>query len=1103
MRALILTLFIFCGAFALSFKAEASHINGSEISYKCTGTPGVFEVTLILYSRCGGTPSPICSGGCGTACSMLISISGADAGCTNSSFGTSPLQLQNVRDVDVKSTCPGYKSVCTNRGCVTGGTSSTGFEQYEFKGTVNLGPTSGIPASCCNIRLSYSLCCRSGNINTGAADAALYTEAVLNRCLSTSPCNSSPVFKNDPKITLCGGENYIGNWGAIDPDLDSLSYSFAPALSDQGVPVTYNPPFAYDKPMPWTGNATGLIPQGIHCDPLNGDIMFTPPNGGSSFTGILCIAVKQWRKINGVPTLIGTTMRDVETTIAGLCGPNNPPRFITSPPEDLNVNVPRTNWTVCAGEQLCFTITAKDTDHNASTVSDTTYLHWDSALVRLGATFLPHYDVAKRHLPDSLGGGPREDRYRLCWTPADSLARSTPYYFTISAADKRCPNPGELTRGFSILVMPKASAQIIQTAGTCQKTLLSYVNVTPSVNITGAVWRIAKTPNDSLFTNGFNSFAASTTPTPFLFKNAGRFFIQLDLTSAGPIGSTGCFKTYTDYIDATGISVKDSIETTDLTCSLIPSGKIVLKGYNGTAPYQYKLNNQSYSFNNTFTNLIAGKYIAWVKDSNGCETADTVWLNQPVPLSTIITNSSPVCHNDSNGSITIHTTGGIPPYTFQINQKGFQSDSIFPGLVSGPYQIMVRDANACFKTDSVAVQNPARLSAIYTSQKPLCVNDSNGSITINSVTGKQPFKYAINNGALQSSNIFTGLPSHPFLITITDSNHCMVSDSVTIPKTARISANYTIKQTNCFGGNDGEIRIAPLSGKVPFTYSLNNQPFQSAHLYTGLQASFYLVTLKDSNNCTHIDSVIVTQPTVLSYVKNKTEITCFNANDGSISLTPGGGTAPYQVLFDSVLHPVPATLSSIKPGHYRYQLIDSKNCQLELMDSFENPLQIIVGSISGDTTVLLNSTHTYSISFQQNLSFAWAVSGGSLLSSSINPPSATVRWDSAGTGMIGVVGYNSLSCGDTSSLQVTIGSVGLTELTTSWGLNVYPNPVKNILNISLQKLPEQTQILLFDVQGKLVLQQELKLSQQLNIEALAPGIYVLKIGAWSGQVVKE
>lgn len=1027
MRALLLTLSFFCFTFIFCSKSNAAHVSGTEISYKCTNIPGTIEVTLILYNRCTGSGTPVCPSPCGSNCLSVVMLAGADSGYNNTTFGSITMQLQNVRDVDKKTTCPAVKNVCTNSGCVTAGTFSPGFERYEFKGLVNIGPTSGIPAGCCNVKLSYSMCCRSGYINTGSAAINYYNEAIVNRCLTISPCNSSPVFKNDPQVAIIGGQPYIGNWGATDPEHDSLSYSFAPSLYDQLIPTgLYTPPFAYDRPMPWTGNATGVFPQGIHCDPLTGDIMFTPPNSGGSFTGIVCIAVKQWKKINGVPKLISTTIRDVEMIVEGSAYPNNPPRLTTSPPENSNPNDPKTKWTICAGEPFCFTITAKDTDFNLPFVSDTTYIRWDSALANRGATFVPDYDISKRQLHDSLGGGPREDRYKFCWTPADSLVSSNPYYFTVSAADKRCPTPGELTRAFSILVQPKISAQIIQTTGSCQKTFLSYTNLLPSVNIAGAFWRIAKAPNDSTFANGFNTYFASTTPTPFLFKNAGRFYIQLEVIGEGPIGTQGCSKTYSRYVDATGISLQDSIQTTNLTCALIPSGKIVLKGYNGTAPYQYKLNNGIYTHNDTFTNLMAGKYTTWVKDSNGCETQDTVVLSQPTPISTIIKKVSPLCFNDNNGSISIQTTGGIPPYTYQLNQAGFQSDSAFSNLASGQYRIMVKDVNACIKMDSVTILNPPQ-----------------------------------------------------------------------------VSAHYTVIPTSCFNGTDGKIAISQQVGKAPFRYRLNQQPAQTIPLFENLQAATYLVTLTDSALCQRTDSVTVTQPAMLSYVKNKTEISCYNANDASISIIPGGGTAPYQLLFDSVLYPIPSTVQSIKPGNYRYHIIDSKNCKLELMDSFENPPQIIVGSISGDSNVMVNTTHTYTVPFQPNLSFAWTVTGGTLLSSSMNPPSATVRWDSLGSGMIGVVVYNSLSCGDTSILNVNIGSVGLTELTKTWGLNVYPNPAKNILNISLQKLPEATQIELYDIQGKLVLQQELKLTQQLDIEKLTAGVYILKIGAWSGQVVKE
>lgn len=1102
MRTLLSTLFVWCILCTFSFKAEAEHLVGSEISYACTSTPGIFEVTFVMYANCGPGGIPFCPGTCGNACATTLTISGADPGFTTTTFGNITLTLQQVRDVDVKITCPNIKSICNNRGCVTPGTYSPGYERYEYKGFANLGPTSGIPAACCNIRLWFSNCCRTININTGSAAEDLYSEAIINRCFSVSPCNSSPVFHNDPKMFLSGGENYVGNWGAIDPDHDSLSYNFAPALKAYGTSVTYTPPFAYNRPMPWTGAATALFPLGISCDPLNGDIMFTPPNNAGLFTGIMCIEVKQWKKIGGVPTLIGTTRRDVETSVGGAL-PNNPPRFITSPPEDNNVSVPRTNWSICAGEQLCFTVTAKDTDYNPSTVSDTTFMRWDSALANLGATFAPDYDASKRQLPDSLGGGPREDRYKFCWTPADSLAGSNPYYFTVRAADKRCPNPGELIRAFSILVLPKAAAQIVQAQSYCQKTLLNYVNLTPSVNIASANWRIAKMPDDSSFSNGFDTYTASTTPTPFLFKNAGRFYIQLIVGNISPIGTPGCTRTYTSYVDAPGLLLKDSIQATDLTCAVIPSGKIVLKGNNGTPPYQYKLNNQAYTTNAVFTNLMAGPYITWVKDLNGCETPDTVLLNQPAPIVTTINSNSPVCHNGANGRFTIHAIGGIPPYTFQLNQQGFHADSVLNGLASGPYQIMVKDANSCFKTDSFVLSNPASLNVDYIIRKPLCVNDSNGSIIIFNTTGKYPFTHALNNGGFQSSNTFSNLPAGAFLITSIDSNNCVVSDSVTIQKPNALTANYSVKQTNCFESNDGEILISPQTGKAPFKYRLNNEPFQSAPIFVGLKADHYALTLKDSNNCMHTDSVTVTQPTLLTYVKNKTAISCFNANDGSLSIIPGGGTAPYQLLFDSVLYPLPTTISSVKPGNYRYHIIDNKNCLIELMDSFNNPQQIVAGTISGDTTVVLNSTHTYSVPFQSTISFAWGVTGGTLLSSSMNPPLATIRWDAAGTGMIWVMANNSSSCGDTSILHVNIGSVGLNELSQSWGLNVYPNPAKNMLNIQLQKLPEHSQIQLYDVQGKLVLQQELRLTQQLNIETLTPGIYMLKIGAWSGHIVKE
>ena len=62
------------------------------------------------------------------------------------------------------------------------------------------------------------------------------------------------------------------------------------------------------------------------------------------------------------------------------------------------------------------------------------------------------------------------------------------------------------------------------------------------------------------------------------------------------------------------------------------------------------------------------------------------------------------------------------------------------------------------------------------------------------------------------------------------------------------------------------------------------------------------------------------------------------------------------------------------------------------------------------------------------------------------------------------------------------------------GLEVFPNPAKNVLNISVQKFATDTKITLYDMLGKVMLEQPLQQQQQLNIEQLPQGIYMLKVG---------
>jgi hypothetical protein len=60
------------------------------------------------------------------------------------------------------------------------------------------------------------------------------------------------------------------------------------------------------------------------------------------------------------------------------------------------------------------------------------------------------------------------------------------------------------------------------------------------------------------------------------------------------------------------------------------------------------------------------------------------------------------------------------------------------------------------------------------------------------------------------------------------------------------------------------------------------------------------------------------------------------------------------------------------------------------------------------------------------------------------------------------------------------------------GLSFYPNPVSNGKIYITSKLSLDKEITIFDVLGKKVLQTILN-SRELNISALSPGVYIIKI----------
>ena len=298
MRSLkTLVVFIISSLFLECF---GSHISGAEISYRHISGQQ-YEVELVLYRDM--TPG---TAGIGNSANILV---------TSSCF--SPFNFSATRSNPPGSTPAGDGGVITPgfEECVAFGIIAP--STHIFKGIVSL------PSDCSDIVFSYSSCCRSGCIDNlencapyscnGNCPDATYVEASLNNLLGD---NSTPEFVNPGLKAFCTNNSYYWNLGGIESDGDSVFYSLVdPRQSTNGI-LAFAPGFSANHPF-----TTAPGSNGVTIDGQAGQLIFT--TGNIQETSVLVLEAEEWRKISGVWTRVGTSLRDIQISIVATCS-NSP-----------------------------------------------------------------------------------------------------------------------------------------------------------------------------------------------------------------------------------------------------------------------------------------------------------------------------------------------------------------------------------------------------------------------------------------------------------------------------------------------------------------------------------------------------------------------------------------------------------------------------------------------------------------------------------------------------------------------------------------------------------------------------------------------------------
>ena len=405
------------------------------------------------------------------------------------------------------------------------------------------------------------------------------------------------------------------------------------------------------------------------------------------------------------------------------------------------------------------------------------------------------------------------------------------------------------------------------------------------------------------------------------------------------------------------------------------SGYLTITG--GTAPYTTSWDNGTTT--DTINNLTSGTYTATISDAAGCVTTAQITISQPVSALAIAssTTTDVTCAGANNGSVSVVVGGGTSPYSYAWSNGGTGS-GIF-AVAGGTYTVLITDANGCTTADTLTIAEPLALTLVNTgSQNISCFGDATGSASISVNGGTMPYSISWSNG--DNGAAITNVVAGTYTAFVVDSNGCTDSISFTLtqPVSALSATLSTVSHVTCFGFLDGAIGVSVSGGTGPYSYSWSNGATTDSVF--GLSAGSYSLIVTDAAGCTTTLSTSINSPVAaLSATANVTDVTCNGQNNGGISLSIGGGEAPYSISWSNGF--TGNQLLSLAGGTYSYTVVDARGC-----------------TVTGSATIQEPSALVLTQSSLQAITCFGASTGSAGISVSGGTAPYTISWDNGATG---------------------------------------------------------------------------------------------------------
>ena len=342
-----------------------------------------------------------------------------------------------------------------------------------------------------------------------------------------------------------------------------------------------------------------------------------------------------------------------------------------------------------------------------------------------------------------------------------------------------------------------------------------------------------------------------------------------------------------------------------------------------------RVNNSQYSFGNyshgDISDIQIRSFIGGVDCYSLVNTESCQFVKCEVDTDVTPTNTT--CDGAPNGSVSLTPQNGFGNYSYSIDGINFQNDNNFNNLSANNYTAYIQDELGCSDTVIFNIASPLDFNLDVKLVKDVnCFGGNDGALIAEITGGTAPFTYQWNDPLAQTSETANSLPVGNYQVTVRDASGCEHTDDEMVNQPDEILINISKEDVKCFGEDSGSA-IANVTGGVGnYDFTWNDPQIQTTASATNLIAGTYTVIIKDENECSVSDFIIINEPNLaLDINLSQIEKGCFGSGKNTAEATATGGTGT-NYMFSWSNGFTGQNISNILSGMYTVDVEDENGC---------------------------------------------------------------------------------------------------------------------------------------------------------------------------------